>query len=57
MDVLFEFQENLLRPATNNFRRYLHAQINWGQRMIGMSGSVCNIPVFSVLCLLGGVGG
>ena len=53
MDVLFEFQENLLRPVTNNFRRYLHAQINWGQRMIGMSGSVCNVPTFSVWCLLG----
>lgn len=38
MDVLFEFQENLLRPVTNNFRRYLHNQINWGQRMIGIKG-------------------
>jgi uncharacterized protein len=38
MDILFEFQENLLRPVTNNFRRYLHNQINWGQRMIGIKG-------------------
>ena len=38
MDVLFEFQENLLRPGTNNFRRYLHNQINWEQRMIGIKG-------------------
>jgi hypothetical protein len=38
MDALFEFQENLLRPVTNNFRRYLHNQINWRQRMIGIKG-------------------
>lgn len=38
MDVLFEFQENLLRPVTNDFRRYLHQQINWGQRMVGIKG-------------------
>lgn len=38
MDILFEFQENLLRPVSNNFRRYLHNQINWGQRMIGIKG-------------------
>lgn len=38
MEVLFEFQENLLRPVTNDFRRYLHNQINWKQRMIGIKG-------------------
>lgn len=38
MDVLIEFQENLLRPVTNDFRRYLHDQINWKQRMIGIKG-------------------
>ncbi len=38
MDILFEFQENMLRPVTNNFRRYLHNRINWGQRMIGIKG-------------------
>lgn len=38
MNVLFEFQENLLRPVTNDFRRYLHGQINWKQRMIGIKG-------------------
>jgi len=27
MDILFEFQENLLRPVKNDFRRYLHKQI------------------------------
>ena len=38
MNILFEFQENLLRPVTNDFRRYLHGQINWKQRMIGIKG-------------------
>ena len=38
MDVLFEYQENLLRPVTNDFRRYLHGKINWKQRMIGIKG-------------------
>ena len=31
MEILFEFQENLLRPVKNDFRRYLHNQINWEQ--------------------------
>ena len=38
MDTLFEFQENMLRPVKNDFRRYLHKQINWNQRMIGIKG-------------------
>ncbi len=38
MDILTEYQENLLRPVRNNFRRYLHQQINWNQRMIGIKG-------------------
>lgn len=38
MDILFEFQENLLRPVKNDFRRYLHNRINWKQRMIGIKG-------------------
>ena len=38
MDSLFEFQENLLRPVKNDSRRYLHKQINWSQRMIGIKG-------------------
>ncbi len=38
MDSLYEFQENLLRPVKNDFRRYLHKQINWTQRMIGIKG-------------------
>jgi len=38
MEVLLEFQDNLLRTVTNSFRRYLHGQINWGQRMIGIKG-------------------
>lgn len=38
MDILFEFQENLLRPVKNDFRRYLHKQINWKQRMLAVKG-------------------
>lgn len=38
MDPLFDFQESLLRHVTNSFRRYLHQQINWKQRMIGIKG-------------------
>jgi len=38
MEILFEFQENLLRPVKNDFRRYLHRGINWKQRMIGIKG-------------------
>ena len=38
MDILFEFHKNLLRPVKNDFRRYLHNQINWKQRMIGIKG-------------------
>ena len=38
MDVLLEFQDSLMRSITNNFRRYLHGQINWSQRMIGIKG-------------------
>src|SRR6266498_3192002 len=38
MDILFEFQDSLLRNVTNNFRRYLHQQINWKQRMVGIKG-------------------
>jgi len=38
MDVLFEFQENILRNVKNDFRRYLHERINWDQRMIAIKG-------------------
>lgn len=38
MEVLFEFQENILRNIKNDFRRYLHGQINWDQRMIAIKG-------------------
>src|SRR5438132_4611981 len=38
MDILFEFQDSLLRKVTNTFRRYLHQQINWKQRMVGIKG-------------------
>lgn len=36
MDALFGFQENVLRIVKNDFRRYLHKQINWNQRMIAI---------------------
>ncbi len=38
MEALLEFQENILRQIKNDFRRYLHKQINWKQRMIGIKG-------------------
>ncbi len=38
MEFLLEFQNNILRTVTNDFRRYLHDRINWNQRMIGIKG-------------------
>lgn len=38
MNALFEFQDNILRSVKNDFRRFLHSQINWNQRMIGIKG-------------------
>jgi len=38
METLFSFQAGLLKGIHNNFRRYLHANINWNQRMIGIKG-------------------
>lgn len=38
MEDLLEFQENILRQINNGFRRYLHDQINWKHRMIGIKG-------------------
>lgn len=38
MDTLFEFQENILHSVNNDLRRYLHQQINWNQRMVGIKG-------------------
>lgn len=38
MEILVEFQESILRNVKNNFRRYLHSEINWEQRMIGVKG-------------------
>jgi uncharacterized protein len=38
MEILFEFQDSLLRNITNSFRRGLHQQINWKQRMVGIKG-------------------
>jgi predicted AAA+ superfamily ATPase len=38
MEYLIDFQNNILRTVTNDFRRYLHNRINWNQRMIGIKG-------------------
>ena len=38
MEPLLEYQHGVLRPIRNDFRRYLHDQINWKQRMIGIKG-------------------
>ncbi len=38
MEALFEFQYSILRNVKNEFRRYLHEQINWNQRMIAIKG-------------------
>ncbi|NSW95489.1 MAG: ATP-binding protein, partial [Bacteroidales bacterium] len=38
MESLFEFQENIVRPITNDFRRFLHDRISWHHRMIGIKG-------------------
>lgn len=38
MQALIDFQDILLQSINNNFRRYLHENINWDQRMIGIKG-------------------
>lgn len=38
MEPLIQYQDNLLRSVDNSFRRYLHQNINWNQRMIGIKG-------------------
>jgi predicted AAA+ superfamily ATPase len=38
MEALLQYQDNLLRVVKNSFRRYLHRDINWSQRMIGIKG-------------------
>lgn len=38
MEVLYDYQENILRQINDDFRRYLHASIHWKQRMIGIKG-------------------
>jgi predicted AAA+ superfamily ATPase len=38
MQPLIEFQESVLRPVSNTFRRFLHHRIKWGERMIGIKG-------------------
>jgi predicted AAA+ superfamily ATPase len=38
MEILLDFQDSLLHSVQNNFRRYLHRDVNWKQRMIGIKG-------------------
>jgi len=38
MQAILDFQEILLQSIGNDFRRYLHDQINWNQRMIAIKG-------------------
>src|SRR5690606_8058119 len=38
MQSILAFQDILLKNTNNDFRRYLHNQINWNQRMIGIKG-------------------
>jgi len=38
MDILFSFQDNLLKQVTNNFYRSLYDRINWQQRMLAIKG-------------------
>lgn len=38
MQTILNFQDILLQSIHNNFRRYLHDNINWNQRMIGIKG-------------------
>lgn len=36
MEILLTFQDILLRNLNNKFKRNLHGEINWEQRMIGI---------------------
>lgn len=38
MDVLYEFQDNLLRDVNDTFFRFLLDKINWDQRMLSIKG-------------------
>ena len=38
MQTVLNFQDTLLQSITNDFRRSLHKEINWKQRMIGIRG-------------------
>ena len=38
MQAILNFQDALLQSISNDFRRYLHDEINWDQRMIGIKG-------------------
>ncbi len=36
--MLLRYQDTLLKTIKNDFRRFLHDEINWNQRMIGIKG-------------------
>lgn len=38
MQAILNFQNTLLQSVHNDFRRHLHDDINWNQRMIGIKG-------------------
>ena len=38
MEILFEFQDNLLQSISNDRRRFLLDNINWNERMIAIKG-------------------
>jgi predicted AAA+ superfamily ATPase len=38
MEILYQFQENLLRQVSDSFFRSLFNKMNWGQRMLAIKG-------------------
>ena len=38
MDKLFEYSQKLVNEVDTNFHRYMYNQINWDNRMIGLTG-------------------
>ncbi len=38
MESLFQFQAGVLKGVTNSFRRYLHKEIHWDQKMVAIKG-------------------
>ena len=38
MEILYEFHDNMLRQAKDDFFRFLYAKVNWNQRLIAIRG-------------------